>query len=58
LKIQEDLAMLELSQKLAKIHTEVPLEMNLASLKYNGFRDDAFAVVEKYGLKTLTRDIE
>ncbi|MEN1219209.1 5'-3' exonuclease H3TH domain-containing protein, partial [Listeria monocytogenes] len=57
-KIQEDLAMLELSQKLARIHTEVPLEIDLPSLKYDGFREDAFAVVEKYGLKTLTRDIE
>lgn len=57
-KIQEDLAMLELSQKLARIHTEVPLEINLESLKYQGFKEDAFAVIEKYGLKTLTRDVE
>ncbi|MBC6297086.1 5'-3' exonuclease [Listeria sp. FSL L7-1517] len=57
-KIQEDLAMLELSQKLARIHTEVPLEINLDSLKYQGFKEDAFAVIEKYGLKTLTRDVE
>ncbi|MBC1482385.1 5'-3' exonuclease [Listeria sp. FSL L7-1485] len=57
-KIQEDLAMLELSQKLARIHTEVPLEINLDNLKYQGFKEDAFAVIEKYGLKTLTRDVE
>lgn len=57
-KIQEDLAMLELSQKLARIHTDVPLEMNLDNLKYHGFREDAFSVIEKYGLKTLTRDVE
>ncbi|WP_420843743.1 5'-3' exonuclease [Listeria costaricensis] len=56
-KIQEDLVMLELSQKLAAIHTSVPLEVNYDQCLYRGITSDSVDVVREYGLKTVERDL-
>ncbi|MBC6314875.1 5'-3' exonuclease [Listeria grandensis] len=56
-KLKEDLEMLRLSRQLAEIHTSVPLEFDIGACVYQGINEDAIDVVERYGLKTLRRDI-
>lgn len=55
-KIQEDLAMLELSRQLAEIHVAVPLEVNYEQCRFDGFHSSAQDVIQQYGLKMLARE--
>ncbi|WP_163654064.1 5'-3' exonuclease [Listeria sp. PSOL-1] len=56
-KIQEDLDMLKLSQQLATIHTNVPLEVDFERALYSGFDQNAKEVIQAHGLKTLWREL-
>ncbi|WP_088808592.1 MULTISPECIES: 5'-3' exonuclease [Listeria] len=57
-KIAEDKEMLFLSQKLAAIHTDVPLEIDYDRCLFRGFSKEMNDAVLHYGLKTVERDIQ
>lgn len=55
-KILEDQEMLALSRKLARIHTDVPLELDYDRMLYRDAASIAGDIIHTYGLRTLERD--
>lgn len=55
-KILEDQEMLALSRKLARIHTDVPLELDYDRMLYRDAASIAGDIIHAYGLRTLERD--
>lgn len=48
--------MLALSRKLARIHTDVPLELDYDRMLYRDAASIAGDIIHAYGLRTLERD--
>lgn len=55
-KILEDQEMLALSRKLARIHTDMPLELDYDRMLYRDAASIAGDIIHAYGLRTLERD--